>query len=182
MKKLLPLFAGILFAGTIAAQSIPDGNFEYWNTIIWHDPAYYSTSNDQDFSKGIDTANITQATGYHGTYGVQLKTIETSNGIQAGYILDGNANNQGISGGIPYTQQATGIKFYYKWAPANNDTAAFIIAFTKNGVETKYQDTIIATASSYTLFQKNIYSGFVCGARYRFIRCNILYSSTWKWT
>jgi len=154
MKKLLLLVAGSLFVGTIAAQSIPNGGFENWTTTTWNDPKYFMTSNDQLFSNGIDTANLTETTGYLGVnYGVQLKTINTSQGIQAGYMLDGTGNN-GISGGIAYNQKPTGVRFYYKWDPATSDTAGVIVGFTLLGQQTLYFDTILNAAANYTLFQK----------------------------
>jgi hypothetical protein len=152
MRKLLPLSAIVLFAGVLTAQSIPDGGFESWNTITWNDPQNYMTSNDQNVPQGA-VANVTQTEGYNGgTYGVMLQTINTSKGVQPGYFINANVGGNGISGGIPYSQNPTGIRFYYQYAPSGIDTAAVLVIFKKAGSTVdSFLVALTSAASSYTL-------------------------------
>lgn len=157
MKKHLLFILGILVTGGLSAQSVPDSNFENWSTLTWNEPQYYHTANEDIASKGGTTFNVTEATGYLGVnYGVQLQTISLSGAAQAAYMIDANVQGNGVQGGIPYSQQPTGIRFYYKYAPATNDTAAVLVIFKKwNGsTETlldSFEIAITGTTSVYTL-------------------------------
>jgi len=152
MKKLLPLFIGIFLTGALVAQSIPDGGFENWTSATWMDPTYFNTSNDQIFGNAgtAGIANVTQVSaGGWGSFGVQLETSILS----VGYMIDGNANGGGFTGGIPYNQQATGISFYYKYAPNTSDTAAVLVIFKKAGHQIDSFFIKIRTAqTNYTLY------------------------------
>jgi hypothetical protein len=159
MKKLLLLSIATLLGGMLAAQSIPDGGFEYWNTTTWQDPNFYTTSNDQNVSNGF-APNVTQTAGWHGTYGVKLTTIA---GPQAGFIINGNPNNNGITGGIPSgwssPQKPTGVRFYYKYAPVGGDTAAVLCIFKKGGAQIDSFLIILPVAeANYTLHTYNAHT------------------------
>ncbi|MGP8216646.1 MAG: hypothetical protein ACLQQ4_13860 [Bacteroidia bacterium] len=134
-------------------QSIPDGGFEAWNTTTWNDPQYYNTANDQNVPYGF-AAGVTQTTGYLGVnYGVMIETVNTPSGPQGGFIIDANVHgNGGPKGGIPYSQKPTGIRFYYKYTPVNNDTAAVLVMFKKSGSLIDSFLVILPTAeTNYTL-------------------------------
>lgn len=166
MKKLLLLSIGAAFAGTIAAQSLPNGGFENWNNASWMDPMYYNSSNDQDIPKG-GAANVTQVAGVASTftvqYGVQATTISNVvDGDEGGYFINADVNgNGGPTGGIQtgWTSKPTGIRFYYQYTPVSNDTAAVIVFFKYEGaIEDTFLITLPTAASSYTLhsYYKNI--------------------------
>ncbi len=153
MKKLLLLSVTGCFAAALAAQSIPDGGFEFWNTTTWNDPQYYNSSNDKEAPQGI-AANVTQTTGFHGLYGVMLKTISSVNGVEGAYFINANVggNGNGIFGGIPYAQKPTGMRFYYKYTPSGTDTAAVLVIFKKAGSSIdSFLITLPQTVTSYTL-------------------------------
>jgi len=153
MKKLLVLSIGTLLGGMLAAQSsIPDGGFEYWNTTTWKDPQFYTSSNDQNVPRGI-AVNVSQTAGWHGTYGVQMTTISTPGGPQAGFMINGNPTNSGIAGGIPYNQKPTGVRFYYKYSPVSGDTAAVLVIFKKATIPIDSFLVILPVAqTNYTLY------------------------------
>jgi hypothetical protein len=152
MKKQLLFIAALLsVGGGLMAQSIPDGGFETWTTTSWQDPQYYNTSNDQGVPQGA-SANVTQTTGYAGKYGVMMQTVASGGGSQAGYIINGNANGNGFTGGIAYAQKPTGIRFYYKYTPVNKDTAGVLVIFKKSGTPIdSFLITVTAAQANYTL-------------------------------
>lgn len=152
MKKLLLLCVAGFFTASLAAQAIPDGNFENWTTTTWGDPQYYNSSNDQDVPQGV-AANVTQTKGFHGNYGVMLQTISTSQGAQGAYFINANVSGNGNpQGGIPYAQKPTGIRFYFQYTPSGIDTAAVLVIFKKAGASIdSFLITLPKTITTYTL-------------------------------
>jgi len=152
MKKHVLFGCCLFLAAGLVAQSIPNGTFENWSTVNWSDPTGYNTANDQGVPMGAP-ANVTQTAGYHGSFGVQLKTINPGGGSEGGFFINANVGNgKGITGGIPYAQKPTGIRFYYKYAPAGTDTAAVLVMFKKSGaIIDSFLITLPKTVSSYTL-------------------------------
>jgi hypothetical protein len=149
MKKLLLLFIGIFFTVRLIAQAIPDGNFEYWNTYTWMDPQYYNSSNEQSFNNGGTTVSCTRVAGYHGLYGVQV----TGAGGTAGFFINAYVQNGPPTGGIPYNQKPTGIRFWYKYSPSGTDTAAVLVIFKNSGIAIDSMlIPITGTVSSYTAY------------------------------
>lgn len=154
MKKLLLLSIVALYSAILTAQSIPDGGFENWNTLSWNDPTYYNTSNDQNVPLGI-AANVTQTTGYlNVNYGVQIETTGITGNAISAFCINASVNGSVPTGGIPtgWTTKPTGIRFYYQYAPANNDTAVVLVMFKKSGVVVDSFLVILPVAeNSYTL-------------------------------
>jgi len=139
MKKLQNLIIALLAAGSLSAQtSIPNGGFEKWNVTSWLDPVgYLSTSNIDNITKGRGPANVVQSFNpYHGKFALQLSTIVNGTDTLIGYILNGNTQNSGLAGGIPYNQKATGIRFYYKYTRTSNKDTGLVLAIFKNSGNT----------------------------------------------
>ncbi len=137
MKKALPLIIIAVFAfGRLAAQAIPDGNFNTWNTTTWSDPQYYNTSNDQDITQYPgSTANVLEVAGWENDVnGVKLTTQLFGTDTLVGYMTNSIGNPlQGI-GGIAYNQEPTGIEFWYNCNIVSGDSGGVGVWFKKGGV------------------------------------------------
>src|SRR5580698_4890746 len=115
MKKLLPLIIAVFAFGTVAAQSIPNGSFDTWNTTTWGNPVGYGTSNDQGITQVAGfTPNVTEVAGWTSGYeGVQLTTEAVNGDTIVAYIDNGIDNPLNGKGGIPYSQQPTKLELWY---------------------------------------------------------------------
>jgi hypothetical protein len=158
MKKLLSLSAGILFAGFIAAQAVPNGGFENWTNLTFNDLGGYLNSNDQDIqqSLGLAGVNAVRTTNSHDqTYALQLTTLKVGADTLPAYVTNGGNPLQG-QGGIPYAQKPTGISFWYESNIVAGDTAAVVAVFklTGHGVIGAYLFPITVSQGSYTLYTK----------------------------
>ena len=161
MKKMKKhLF--ILFLATIAITafgqiSIPNGNFETWNSVTYDYPQNYPyTSNTQSFFQYQLPFNITKTTdSYHGQYAVQLVTNASATDTNFAYFVNTNANGGPSSwtGGIPYNQMPTGIRGWYKYNVATADSATIIVMFRNSGNNIgTYYFNIGGIQKTYTLF------------------------------
>lgn len=153
MKKTLLLTTILLASLSLWAQvSIPNGGFEKWSITKWSDPTFYMGSNSQNISKG-DPINVMQTdSAYHGKYAVQLSTVLSGTDTVAAYFIDGNPGNTNITGGIPYSQKATGIRFYYKYRRINAKDSGLVLAiFKKAGTTIGGAEIKLDTAKNYKL-------------------------------
>jgi hypothetical protein len=139
MKKQLLLLSFVMTSFLVNAQVlVPNSGFENWNSATYDYPQYYpQSSNPQTFFQCHTAFNVTQsADAYHGTHAVQLTTNGSGNNICGGFFLNAtntNGNPNTWQGGIPYNQQATGIRGYYKYNQASADSALIIAIFKLGG-------------------------------------------------
>ncbi len=156
MKKLLSFTAMLFAIGTLAAQSVPDGGFENWNTIYLQAPNKFNTSN-MLFNNTISSTylpNVTQTAGKYGSYGVQIASVLNGTDTLPGLIVDANINQNGLSGGIPYTQKPTGLRFWYKYTTSGVDSAVVFVMFKLAGTIIDSFNIVIPSSNStstYTL-------------------------------
>lgn len=150
-KQLLTLtmaIASILSFG----QSIPNGNFENWNTTSFENPQSWMCANDENAKNGATFQTVTKsAAAYHGSFSVRMaSTLVGQDTLQAWFA---NGNPGDMSGGVPYSQTPTGVRFYYKSSLAAGDSAITLAIFKKNGSTIgMYFFKIGANHSNYTLF------------------------------
>ncbi len=160
MKKFLLSLCGVLIAWVAFGQdSIPNGNFERWDSNTYNYPQnYLYTSNPQNFYMYQLPFNITKTTdSYHGNYAVQLTTNASATDTSFGYFLNANPNTNGgpssWKGGIPYNQQPTGIRGYYKYNVATADSGTILVLFKNAGsIIGMYTYPLGGIQNSYTLF------------------------------
>lgn len=159
MKKLLSLSAGILFAGFIAAQAVPNGGFESWSNLVFQDDSGYLNSNDQDIQSGVGLSgiNAVRTTNSHDqTYALQLTTLKIGADTLPAYVSNGGDPLQG-QGGIPYGQKPTGISFWYESNIVAGDTAAVVAVFKLHGsVIGAYLFPIYASQATYLRYTKQL--------------------------
>jgi len=162
MKKTLLLTAGI-FAVVLnaSAQSIPNGDFETWNSYNYEIPQNYVQSSNTDvFFKCQTPFNCVKVSpGQSGSYAVQLTTEIGNNDTCFGYFINGNPNGGNPSqwhGGIPYSQMPTGLRGYYKSAIPAGDSAVVIASFSKAGSNIGfYALKLYGTNASFVPFSFN---------------------------
>ncbi|MBI5540552.1 MAG: T9SS type A sorting domain-containing protein [Bacteroidia bacterium] len=158
MKKQLLLLSFVLLTLSVCSQnSIPNGDFELWQSGISEAPLYYPVnSNAQNFFRFNLPFNVTKTTdAYHGNYAVQLTTNANSTDTSVAYFVNDSPDGDPSSwvGGIPISEKPNGIRGYYKYNVANTDSATFIVTFSKAGVNIgSYIYLLNGIQSSYTLF------------------------------
>jgi len=155
MKKHLFIFIIALSALRVFAQSVPNGGFESWIVNSYENPLHYQTSNYENKNNttyGVNAVKTTDA--YAGSYAIKLTTAGSGTNTMFGFFANGNPGGQGnASGGIPYSQKPTGIRFHYKCNIIGNDSALFLVMFKKAGsVVATYIYKFSASKTSYTLF------------------------------
>jgi hypothetical protein len=139
MKKHLLLLSLVYISIAANGQnSIPNGNFETWNSNTYDFPQNYPyNSNPEAFFQNQLPFNVVKTTdAFHGSYAVKLTTVSTPNETMFGYFINTNPNNGDPSswtGGVPFSQIPTGIKGHYKYNVATDDSATLFATFSKGG-------------------------------------------------
>lgn len=133
------------------ATPIMNYQFENWTTVSWENPVGWMTSND--YAVGSNPMPAVKSTDkYSGTYALELNTITDMYGDTIpGMATNGTFGDNNIFGGVAYTSNPTGLEFYYKYAPAGNDSAWAQVTFKDNmGNVIGSYGGLFGTASSYT--------------------------------
>ncbi|MGZ3864275.1 MAG: T9SS type A sorting domain-containing protein [Bacteroidia bacterium] len=153
MKKQLLTIMAAFATCAATAQTIKNGSFENWTNLVFEDPQYFMCANDESHNGKFYPATVTKTTdAYHGTYAIKLTSSLFGTDTAQAYVANGNPGSS-ITGGIPYNQMPTGIRFYYKNSQAPGDSSITLSIFKKNGsVIGQYVNTIGGNHSSYTLF------------------------------
>ena len=159
-KNLLLLFLAFITITALAQDTIPNGNFEIWNTSTYSVPKCYTfTSNPQDYNQSLPYNVNKVSPGYHGTYAVELSTVALNKDTNTGVIINVDPNTKNGSpntwtGGIAYNQKPTGIRGYYKYNQVSGDSATILVIFSKSGSNIgSYFYTVGGLHNSFNLFQ-----------------------------
>jgi len=142
MKKLLLLLPLAYMAITAYGQtSIPNGNFESWNSVTYDYPLNYLYNSNYDAIYRYETPlpfNVIKTVdAYHGTYAIEVSTVTSGTNTALGYFLNSDpksGNPSEWTGGAPYTEIPTGIQGYYKYNVATGDSAVIFAVFSKGGI------------------------------------------------
>jgi hypothetical protein len=157
MMRKFTFLLSLFSIATLWGQTVPNGGFESWNVGTYEEPMFYKTSNSENKNNGVGPSvfNATKTTdAYAGQYAIKLTTAGTGTNTDFAFFADGNpGGNGGASGGIPYNQKPTGIRFHYKSTINGTDSALFLVIFKKaNAVIGQYIYKFTQTKTSYTLF------------------------------
>jgi len=150
-KQLLSILA--LFAINFAtAQSVPNGGFENWTTLTCQNPQHYFSSSLQSNNGGLSPVNVIKTTdSYADSFAVKLTTTSFGGQTYPAYCANGNPGNS-AGQGMPFSQQPTSLRLYYKCNVMTGDTALVFIMFKKAGVTISQNiHKITGTKASYTL-------------------------------
>src|ERR1035437_4593915 len=161
-KTLLLLSIAYCSISAFGQTPIPNGGFEQWTTNISSNPVNYPyTSNLGNLFVYSLPFNLTKTSdAYHGNFAVKLTTNANATDTSFAYFLNFDPNSSGNPwtwhGGIPYNQQAIGIRGYAKCNMKPTDSASVVVIFSKAGANVgTYFFTIGGIQSSYNLFHFN---------------------------
>lgn len=152
-KKLLFILCGIITLGSFS-QSIPNGGFESWQVTSFENPVGFETSNYKKDNNVVSPLNVVKTTdAYHGNYAIKLTTAQSGTNIAFAFYANGSPGGNQGSGGIPYNQKPSGVRFRYKTNIIGTDSAVFLCWFKKSGAYIgQYTYKFPVTKTAYTLF------------------------------
>jgi len=141
----------IQMKSALGTMNLVNHSFENWTTTSSDKLDGWNTSNDFVFNEPLMPA-VKSTTAHSGSFALELNTILNSNNDTIkGVATNGSFNQNGITGGAPYTAKPSSIEFYYKNTFSEVDTSYLILEF-KNGGTTFYQSGAQLTqTSTYTL-------------------------------
>ncbi|MDZ4756522.1 MAG: T9SS type A sorting domain-containing protein [Bacteroidota bacterium] len=167
MKKTLSILFIAMFGSSYVFSQVPNSSFENWSGS---EPNSWITSNF--FILLGNPQSVFKTTDAHtGNYACEMRTIHVVTKPQNGQFLPdytASAFLGKVSGfipilGIPYTYRPTVFRFWYKYSPSTNDSAAAWVTLSKWNTTTNRRDTIglcdstlFTTASSYTQAEYSI--------------------------
>jgi len=139
-KEIYLIFLVISMAVTLNAQNtIPNGGFENWSILYYDQPTTYPVSSNIESMQIMKVPNVVKTTdAYHGQYAVKVSTFASASGnTVGGWFANAsqttNGDPTGWIGGMAYNQMPTGIRGYYKYNVATNDSALVGLVFKKDG-------------------------------------------------
>jgi hypothetical protein len=155
MKNLfIPVIFLALIPAQIFTQTIPNGSFEDWQLEnTFEEPEGFFTTNMQSyFSAG--QSNVTKSTESHsGNFAARLETIQVDEGIIPGGIFIGSPGENGITGGIPYSESPDSVKLWAKYTVIPNDTAIVLFFFKSEGFPVGFASmTLTGNQSNYSQY------------------------------
>ncbi len=161
MKKQIILLC-FLFPGIIAycQNSLPNGDFETWNSGTFSYPQYYPyTSNLTTYVRqGVFNVSKVGDPKY-GSFAIRVETTALMGDTSFGYFVNiypGSQPPVSWHGGMAYDLTPSGISGWYKYNVATADSGTVIVAFSKGGVNLKtYFFKIGGIQSTYTPFKFN---------------------------
>ncbi len=157
---------------------IANGGFELWTTKVQNDAQFESPSGD--YWASLNNLSFIQApltmlkseNAYIGDYAVRLEakawTDEwTLPGILVAGDFDANRPiGENLLQGKPITISPGSLSFYYRYLPANNDTAVIYSSLTKFNNLTGARDTIAEASTTITSLTE-VYTLMVLPYAYR---------------
>ena len=157
MKKRLLftlLFTAISYMAMAQPNTVVNGNFESWTTLVFENPLNYELSSNTDaFEEPSPIFNVTKTSDAHtGSFAVKLLTT-TSNMAYIGH-RNPNADDPNMwYGGIPYNQKPTALTGYYKATILPGDKAIIGVNFSVGTTSLGfYAIEITASQTMYTPF------------------------------
>jgi hypothetical protein len=132
MLKKITFSLALLCAGANIFAQIKNGSFENWTAINYTAPAgWFSLSNAHALSYAGDSI-VTKVPGNTGT-GILLETLDDYDYSMIGTISNSNGNIFDGEGGVPYSQQPSFFRGFYKADIQPGDEAIIGVIFKKSG-------------------------------------------------
>lgn len=157
--KTQVLFLAMFFGVSVmAANQVPNGDFEMWQTGSYSLPTGFPyASNANRFYDAALPYNVEQTTDAHeGQFAVKLTTGQPSLGGDSpnfGYLLNYPPNGS-TTEGLPLSETPTGLRGYYKYAPVEGDSGVILASLLKQGVKlADYSFIIKGEQSNYIRFE-----------------------------
>jgi len=149
MKKFTIFIVIVLFGTlTIFGQGVPNGDMESWGMKLhFENPKYMNSSNFDAFIRG-GTPNALKSTDAHyGSYAIKLQSGTRDEDTTFGYFLFGVGNDNGLEGGIPFTEKPDSFKAWFKYNIAAGTEGLVVIFFKKDGVPISQQMLVISSGT-----------------------------------
>lgn len=169
MKRIITFLCILsIYPLTNNAQSIINGDFETWQSMVISEPTGSVTANlDMLRHNGENiTILVTKTTDAHaGLYACKAETQVVNSDTSFGYVVFGKSGDSGPEGGYPYTQKPDSIVGWYKSNINVSDSALVLVSFSLNGASVLQKMFFLkGTHSTYTRFSfpLNIPVGFAC--------------------
>ena len=134
----------------MAQNQIPDGDFESWASDalnLYENPAsgWWATLNPlRNLGGPVTVAKSSDA--HTGSFAARINTDTYGTALLPGILLSGEFDLlQGVNGftrGQAYTGRPTNFEGWYKYAPANGDSAAIAVQLTRWNAATQVRDTV----------------------------------------
>ena len=134
----------IVFTGSTTLPTVPDGDFETWNTANFEQP-------DGWFLEGNNFQKSTNH--YKGSYSILMFNSTSNGGSNTMGVDNGSSNKHGGFKGRPFTNQVDTLIGYYMYYPKGNDTASVTVAFSKNGKPFFMTSKKLIAANNWTYFE-----------------------------
>ncbi|MBI1221739.1 MAG: T9SS type A sorting domain-containing protein [Bacteroidetes bacterium] len=156
--SLLSILLGAFCLGAEAQTAIPNGNFENWDQTNFENPKYYfQTSNIQLLDRGLPFNCEKTTDAYHGSFAIRLTTVGDNSNQMFGYFVNTyqpEGDPTQWHGGMPFDQNPTGMRGYFKSNIAAGDTGLIFVAFSKGGTNIGfYGYQFTGQQSNYTSFE-----------------------------
>ncbi len=133
-----------------AGAAVPNGGFENWEEIGYHNPDGWTSFNpilasfnDSTLSRSTDAAN--------GMYAARLETKEIFQDSIPGALVFGQLDDEGDIGPASFSGNPSGISFQYKYSPSGNDSAGVFVQFFSNGQQIGGVFQGLGTAQTYQM-------------------------------
>jgi hypothetical protein len=133
MKRYNLLILILLMSGNIVfGQSIPNGDFESWNTKAYFnlDSGWYN-SNIKSLSLH-DSLTVWKVPGFIGQ-AIHIQTAIVGSDTLEAYITNSAGDPTKAQGGVPYSQKPIALTGYYKCNVMSGDSAGVIVIFKTAG-------------------------------------------------
>ena len=164
MKTAL-LSLSLSIVTSVAISQIPEAGFDNWSSSGSCDqPVGWNTVNGTTGILGLCTAQRETANPYSGSSAIKITTGQLGFPVfqtVPGIVSNGNIDiqNQGINGGIPFTDRPTAFTGWYRAAPLGNDTYSMIAVLINEATGDTVGASIFegsATVSTWTAFNQPV--------------------------
>lgn len=129
--------------------TIPDGNFDTWNSFYYYLPVGWVTGGgDPDIGPGVTRTTNS----YAGNYAISLLSgLKPPSSVDDAFISNGKQSGNGpITGGQPYTGTKDTLIGYYM---SNDSSGSVQIQLTKNSINVGSATTNFPKAATWTYFK-----------------------------
>lgn len=164
MKTIVLLIAWLtsnLLWSAPVTPTVPNGDFENWNVKSYVFPEGYLFHSNAFKAQSNLPYNVLQTSDcFHGKSAVKLVTDTSTDNVNFGFIIGSNGENGDPTtwkGGLPISQNVTGIRGYYKYDFDQPDSALIIVVLKYKGTFLgEYDFFLKEKKSTYTLFDFNL--------------------------
>ncbi len=173
MKKTIFLFLlSVVFSNLMAQNGqLLNRGFENWtNEVLYEMPSQWKSSNtdNPNFNNLVTKSSDAQ----NGSFSVKLKNADDNGNITFSYVYLGTIDNDGPSGGFPYTSNFNKVNGYYKCNMLTGDTGTMILVKFVGGNPIYDIGQFYGSVNSWTAFSFNITSGSADSIFFGFISSN----------